>query len=241
MTTNKFKIVVPNPYEGLTREQVIDTMRQLAANETRNQILMGLLYNYLLDSNLLKDTEYKRPLDFICDNVQEVSRTALVVYGAVAHAFTQEVSNRYGISRLRLLLTYKQQANIQVNHEEPGNTFILVPQEEGAAKPKLFADCTVEDMRKALQHLRQSATTPAPAEHRALVDQYRAAVINRFPKGSPVRVQLRFHKNEVVVDFRSIPVLQVNKLTEALLEQLTPEPELPEVEVEVVEPAQQAQ
>jgi hypothetical protein len=233
------KNVVPNPYQGLTREQVLDTMRQLVAEETRNHVNMGLLYNYLMDSKLLEGTKYKRPLDFICDNIQEVSRSALLVYGAVARAFTQPVCAQYGVSRLRYLLTYKELAKIELNHAEPGNTFILVPQEDGEVRPKVFANCTAEDLRQALQHLRQPPSTPIPAEHRALVDQYREAVINRFPQGSPVRVQLRSHKGEVVVDFRGIPVLQVGKLTEALLEQFDPMPELPEVEVveEVQQPA----
>jgi hypothetical protein len=200
---------------------------------------MGLLYLYLVDSKLLAGTQYKRPVDFICDNVKEVSRAALLVYGAVARAFNQQVCTQHGVYRLRYLLTYKEVARITLNHEEPGGTFILVPQEDGEVKPKLFSGCTVDELRLAIQHARQKPTTPIPAEHRALVDQYREAVINRFPQGSPVRVQLRNHKGEVVVDFRGIPVLQVGKLSEALLEQFDPMPELPEVELaEVVQQAQ---
>ncbi|HYI03226.1 hypothetical protein [Hyalangium sp.] len=222
---------IPNPYQGLTSDQVLDTMRLLAAEETRNQILMGLLYNYLLDSQLLKGSQYKNPLDFICGHIQEISRSALLIYSAVARAFTQKVCSQYGVYRLRSLLTYKGAAGIELNYEEPGGTVILVPDEKGEVKPKPFSSCTVDDMRAALLHLRQSTpSTSIPAEQRKLVDQFREAVIRRFPQGSPVRVQLRQHKGMVVVDFRAIPVLQVEKLTEALLDLLYPVREVPEAE-----------
>ncbi len=239
---SKSNHAMPNPYQGLTKEQVLETMRQLAADGTRNQLNMGLLYNYLVDSKLLADTKYKRPVDFICDNIHEISRAALVVYGAVARAFNQQVCARYGIYRLRYLLTYKDATQLQLNHQEPGDTVILMPQKEGGeVKPKRFSDCTVDELRLAVQHARQKPTTLIPPEHRALVDQYREAVVHRFPQGSPVRVQLRTHKGEVVVDFRSIPVLQVSKLTEALLEQFDAVPKPPEVESAEEVPRSQAQ
>jgi hypothetical protein len=218
---------MPNPYQGLSKEQVLETMRQLVVEETRNHILMGLLYNYLVDSKLLKGTSFKSPLEYICSNIHEVSRAALLAYGAVTRAFTQQVCAQFGVYRLRYLLTYKDAAKIELNHDELGGTFILVPNKNGEVKPKLFANCSVEDMRQAIQHLRQGGSEPIPDEERALVDQYREAVTGRFAQGTPVRVQLRSHKGQTVVDFKGIPVLQVDKLTEALLDQLYPVREMP--------------
>lgn len=226
MTT---KIEIPNPYQGLTREQVLDKMRLLSAEETRNQVRMGLLYNYLVDSQLLKGTQYKKPLDFICGNIQQLSRAALLIYSAVTRVFPEAVCSQHGVYRLRALLTYKEAAKIELNYAEPGGTFILVPDENGVVKPKLFSSCTMDELRAALQHLRQSDPDSAiPAEQRELVDQYREAVSGRFPLSPTVRVQLRTHKGDTVVDFKGIPVLQVEKLTEALLDNLYPVRERPE-------------
>jgi hypothetical protein len=214
-------IAIPNPYEGLSTAQALDTMRQLVKDETRNHVLMGLLYNYLVDSKLLEGSDFKSPLDFICDNIQEVSRITLLNYSAVARAFSQEVCAQFGITRLRALLTYKDATKIELNPEEPGGTFILVPDKKGEVKPKLFADCSVEDMRQALKHLRQATpATPFPPEDRALVDAYRAAVTKRLPRGSPVRVQLNRHKGQSVMELRLIPLTQVNQLLEALMDML---------------------
>ena len=93
---------IPNPYEGLNSEQVLDKARQLAVEEARNQVLLGLLYNYLVDSKLLKGTQYKSAVDFICGNVQQLSKSSLLVYSAVARKFTQEVCSRYGVYILKV-------------------------------------------------------------------------------------------------------------------------------------------
>src|SRR6185312_11534205 len=121
------KIVISNPYEGFTKEQVVETLRQLMLEESRNHLRMGLLYIYLADNKLLEGTEYKHPVDYLCEHVQEVSRSALLDYGAVARVFPEPVAVRYGVTRLRLLLTYKEATKLELNPEEPGPISILVP------------------------------------------------------------------------------------------------------------------
>jgi hypothetical protein len=219
-----------NPYQGLTLPQVLVTMRQLVKDESLNHFLMGQLYNHVVDSNLLKGTKYKNASDFFTDNIQEVSKATLLAYGAVARSFSQEACTQFGITRLRLLLTYKVAAKIELNTADPGGTFIMVPVKDGEVKPKLFADCGVEDLRKALANLRTSDDEPMPAEEVALVDRYREAITGRFSKDTPVRVQLRSHQGKAVVDFKGIPLSQLHTLTEALLEQLYPVHEVPEME-----------
>jgi hypothetical protein len=48
----------------------------------------------------------------------------------------------------------KVAAKIELNSADPGSTCIQVPAKDGEVKPKLFAHCSVEDLRKALAHLR---------------------------------------------------------------------------------------
>jgi hypothetical protein len=220
-----------NYYQGLTREQVLATMRQLVKEEGLNHFRMGQLYNYMRDSKLLQGTEYTNAVDFFTANIKEVSKSALLMYGSVAAAFGEEVCSRFGITCLKLLLTYKAAAKIELNHDEPGGTFILVPGENGEVKPKLFAECGVEDMRKALGRLRTGSTAdPIPEEHVALAAQYREAVTGKFPKGTPIQVQVRSPEVKTVLDFKGIPVEKVEALTEALLDQLYPVHEVPAVE-----------
>jgi hypothetical protein len=220
-----------NPYQGLTEPQVLVTMRQLLTEETLNHYRMGQLYNYTQDSKMLDGKKYESAVDYFSEKIPELSRTSLLTYGAVARAFNEAACARFGTTRLSLLLTYKKAANIQLNHSDPGGTFIQVPDKKGVVKPKLFSDCSVAELRKALALLRESEpSTPFPAEQVALVDRYRAAVTGRFPQGTPIRVQLRDHDGEVVVDFKGIPVAKVDLLTEALLDQLYPANEVPGAE-----------
>src|SRR5512140_543112 len=143
-----------NPYLGLTKEQALSTMRKLQADEERNPFLMGQLHNAVADSQLLVGTAYKTAADFFCDNLPGLSRTALLRDGAVAREFSQAVVARFGVTRLELLLAYKKEAQLSLNPDEPGATFILVPQDNGELKPKRFAGCSTRELRKALEHLR---------------------------------------------------------------------------------------
>ncbi|MFL5347236.1 MAG: hypothetical protein ACJ8AT_20830 [Hyalangium sp.] len=113
---------------------------------------------------------------------------------------------------------------------EPGDTLIEVPADNGAVTPKRFAECTVDEMRKALQRKRKPASSkPLPAEDLALVDEVRDSVASRFAKADPVRVQVRNHKGKTVVDFKGLPLAELAKLAEALM---APTPTTPEASVQ---------
>ncbi|MBN1210737.1 MAG: hypothetical protein JXB05_38165 [Myxococcaceae bacterium] len=204
-----------HPYQGLTKEQVLTTMRQLLAAEERNPFLMGQLHNYVADSQLLEGTQYKTPVDFFCDNIQGLSRTALLRDGAVAREFNQEVISRFGVTRLEQLLAYKKAARITLNHDEPGSTYIVVPQDNGELKPKRFAGCTTKELRKALEHLRSPGSyLPVSAANQARYEQYREAILSRFPKG--VRVLMRTEEGKPVMDFEEIPLSRLQEFLTVL-------------------------
>jgi hypothetical protein len=206
-----------NPYKGLSLAQVLTTMLQLLADEERNPFLMGQLYNYLAESNLLEGTRYKTPVAFFRNNIQKLPRTALPRYGAVAREFGQAAVTRFGLIRLELLLAYKKGAQITLNSEEPGSTFIVVPQDNSDLRPKHFADCSMRDLRKALEHLRApSSYLPVSPADRACYERYREAILQHFPKG--VRVVMRNHEGTTLMDFENIPASQANKFMQVLRE-----------------------
>jgi hypothetical protein len=93
------------------------------------------------------------------------------------------------------------------------------------------AQCSVEEMRRALQRKRRPASSkPLPPEAVALADQYREAVTSRFPKGTLIKLQVRNHKGKAVVDLKGIPLDQMLRLAEALTSELPPVPEVRLVE-----------
>jgi hypothetical protein len=217
--------------EGMTLEQVRLAMLQLMREENVNQHRMGQLYNHVVDKKLAEKAGYKDAKDYFSQHLADLSQSALSMYGAVAADFSEPVARRFGVTCLYLLLTYKEAADLEVNHEDPGGTLIEVPDDKGLVTSKPFGDCSVEQMRRALQRKRKPASTkPLPPEAEALAEQYSEAVTGRFPKGARVKVLVRNQRGKAVLDFKGIPLEQVNQLVEALSGQLPPVREVRPVE-----------
>ncbi|WP_224362370.1 hypothetical protein [Hyalangium versicolor] len=206
-----------NPYSGLTQEQALTTMRQLLAGGERNPFLLGQLHNYVADSQLLEGTPYKSAVDFFRDNIPGISRETLLRAGAVAREFSSEVISRFGVMRLEQLLEYKKAARITLNADEPGSTFIVVPQENGDLKPKRFAGCSTKELRKALEHARSPHTyLPISEADRARYERIREAILSRFPKHT--RVLMRNEGGKTLMDFEMIPLDQAQEFLQVLRE-----------------------
>jgi hypothetical protein len=213
--------------EGMTLAQVLAAMLQLMKEENTNHYRMGQFYNYVVDKKLAQDAGYKDAKDYFSKHLADLSQTALTMYGTVANDFSEPVARRFGVTCLYLLLTYKEAADIEVNHEDPDGTLIEVPDDKGHVTSMPFGDCSVEQMRRALQRLRKPASSkPLTPEAEALAEQYSEAVTGRFPKGARVKVLVRNQKGKAVLDFKGIPLEQVNQLVEALSGQLPPASEV---------------
>jgi hypothetical protein len=217
--------------DGMTLEQVRAAMLQLMREENTNHYRMGQFYNYVVDKKLAQNAGYTDAKDYFSKHLADLSQTALTLYGTVANDFSEPVARRFGVTCLYLLLTYKEAAAIEVNHEDPGDTLIQVPDDKGHVTPKPFGDCSVDQMRRAIQRLRKPASSkPLPQEAEALAEQYSAAVMGRFAKGTRVKVLVRNQKGEAVLDFKGIPLKQVRQLVEALSGELSPVREVRQVE-----------
>jgi hypothetical protein len=203
--------------QPMTLEDVRVAFLALVTGENTNHHHMGQLYNYVLDTQLAEAAGYKTALDFFTAQVKDLSRATLASYGAVARNFTEGVATQFGVTRLSLLLTYKEAAGIELNRDEPGGMMIEVPGTNNTVVSKAFSDCSVQDLRKALQRKRRpTSSTPLPATDLAMVDQYRKAVTSHFPAHAPVRVSVRNVNGKAIISF-DVPLEQVDTLTEALI------------------------
>jgi hypothetical protein len=211
--------------EGATLEQLRDELRGLMAQEHSNHHRMGQIYNCIVEKRLAEKAGYKDARDYFSQHLAELSQTALTLYGAVARTFSEPVARRYGVTCLYLLISYKESTEVEVNPEEPGSTPIEVPDEKGHVTVQPFSACTVEQLRRALQRKRKpTSTKPLPPEAEVLAEQYSEAVALRFPtgKGAIVKVTVRNQKGKAVLDFKGIPLEQVNLLAEAITGELPP-------------------
>ncbi|WP_224244213.1 hypothetical protein [Hyalangium gracile] len=205
--------------DDATLQQLKDELLGLMAQESTNHYRMGQIYNHIVEKKLAEQAGFKDARDFFSKNLADLSQTALTLYGAVADAFTEPVARRFGVTCLYLLLTYKEVASIQVNHQQPGDTLIEVPDDKGVVSTLPFGSCSVSQMRAAIRIRRKpTSSKPLPPEAEARAEQYRSAVLARFPKGNGTRVKvgLRNDKGSAVLDFTGIPLEQADGLLEAL-------------------------
>jgi hypothetical protein len=219
----KVKEVKPPIREDMSIEEARGEIVVLMREENRNHHRMGLLHNHVVDKKLAQAANYKDAPDYFTKTLPDLSYASLRLYGAVAKVFSEELSVRFGISCLYLLLIYKEVAELKVDVEEPGDIAIEVPDEKGVVTTKRFGDCSVEQMRQAIRRKRKpTSSKPVPPEAVALADQYQVAVKDLFPKGTLAKVQVRNEKGEAVLDFKGIPVTHVSKLAAVLTADLAP-------------------
>ena len=222
------KSVVP---EGMTLEQSLVAFLGMMAQESINHHHMGQLYNHVVKKKLPEAAGYKSAQEWFSQHLADLSRSALINYGAVAEVFSEDVSRRFGMSCLLLLLRYEKATELELDRQEPGNTVIEVPGANGQVQAKPFSQCSVEEMRRALQLKRKPGSSkPLPEGAVELGERYHAAVKALFPKVTTVEVQVRNIKGKAVVDFQGIPLEQVNRLTEMLTGELPPVPKVPLLE-----------
>jgi hypothetical protein len=219
--------------EGTPLEQLGAELLKLFAQGSSNHHRMGELYNHIVDKRLPEKAGYKDAKEYFSKHLANVPQSSLSMYGAVAHVFSEPVARRYGITSLHVLLSYKEAADMEINPEEPGNTPIEVPDDKGVVSTLPFSQCSVDQLRRAVQRKRKpSSTKPLPPEKVELAEQVSEAVALRFPKGKGaiVKVAVRNQKGKAVMDFKGIPVEQLLLLAEALASELPPAsagPQLP--------------
>jgi hypothetical protein len=198
-------------------------IRQLLAAGHANCHEIGVRYNHAVKNKLAEKAGYKNAPEFFCVQIRELSRATLVMYGAVAEVFTAESCGRYGMTALKLLITYSEAADCELGTVDPGTMLVEVPDEHGVVDTKFFGDCTVADLRKALQRLRKpTSSKPLPNDTRARAEQCRTFWEAWFPQKAGVRVLVSNHKGKAVLSLKDIPLEQMEQLTALLGPALQP-------------------
>jgi hypothetical protein len=92
-----------------------------------------------------------------------------------------------------------------------------VPDDSGVVDTKFFGECTVADLRKAIQRLRRpTSSAPLPADTLARAEQCRTALTGYFTERAGIRVEVRNQEGKAVLSLKNLPLEQVEQLTALL-------------------------
>jgi hypothetical protein len=198
-------------------------IRQLLAAGNAGCHEIGVRYNYAVENKLAEKAGYKSAPEFFSQQIKDLSRSTLAMYGAVAKSFTAENCGRYGMSALNLLSVYAEASGSELDTNDPGTMLVEVPDESGEVDTKFFGDCTVAELRKALQRLRKpTSSKPLPTDTLARVEQCRNAWAAHFPEKAGVRMEVANRKGKPVVSLKGLTLEQLEQLTAMLSPSLLP-------------------
>jgi hypothetical protein len=207
-----------NSSPELERERL--AIQDLLAKGEDEHWQIGLHYDRIVNEHLIENSgHYKSPREFFIKHFRDVPASTLRLYGLIAKTFTEDVSKRYGVTKLRALLTYVKSAGSKLSQGDPGNTLITIPQKDRSTKDKRFADCSRSELQDALrhQHEKDAPSPPMDPYDRKILDGIRKAI--RDIEGDPPYVTIKTHdepQDGLVIDFR-VPAEHLEDLRDSLV------------------------
>jgi hypothetical protein len=214
-----------NTTPALTLKQVRDTVLKHLEKGNAGHYRIGQLYNYTVDTRLAEKKGYDNALQFFSEQVKALSQATLTRYGAVARQFTEAACTKYGVTNLTALRAYATEAKLQLTSDDPGPTLIDVPQKDGGAlERKPFSECTVQELNLAVKNKRPPSQSAPPTSDMARVESMRESLSRHFAKGARVQLKTSAHRGKTVVTIQGVPLEDMERLMEALMDGLMPPP-----------------
>jgi hypothetical protein len=205
-----------------TLEQVRDAILGYLAQGHSGQYHIGRLYRQIVANKLAEKGGYNSAQEFFSQHFKALSKATLSLYGTVSEEFSEPICVAYGMTSLGALLTYENLTQVQLPEGDPGGTPIDVPGEDGVVQRKPFADCSLEELRLALRHKRKPARVPVPDGDAARVQFLSDSLARYFAENSRVRVHSRVHRGKTLVSMQDVPLSELERFAEALLDSLQP-------------------
>jgi hypothetical protein len=211
-----------NDLANMTLEQARDSILDYLRKGNAGHYQIGRRYNHIVTHKLAEKNGYDSTQAFFSQHVKALSQSTLSLYGAVAGEFDEESCVKYGVNKLGILLTYQKATQLPLPEGDPGNMSIAVPQEDGAVQQKPFAECTVEELKQAMKHRRAAAKVPVSTQDEARVQFLRDSLAKYFTEKSRVSVNARVHRDRTLLTVQDIPLAELERLAEAILDAIPP-------------------
>ena len=211
----------------MTIEQIRDTVIALARQGSTAGHQIGTLWNHVVDRRLAEIAGYRSALEYFSKHVKVLSPATLSNYGTVARNFAEAICTKYGMTNLRELLRYADVGGTPIP-EDPGALPIDVPQEDGKLVTKPFSACSVDELERATRAKRTPAPVRVPVADQARLLFLEDSLHRRFEGVGEVRFSSRSKGGKTLISLQDVPMLELERLTQALNDGMDAEPTLSE-------------
>jgi hypothetical protein len=207
---------------SMSLQQNLELLRELVAQQHVNHFRIGQVYNHVVDNKLAeKQAQATSAQEWFSANVKTLAQSTLSLCGAVARAFTESACERYGVYNLQALLAYAKACQFKPSADEPGPTPIAVPQEGGSVLEKPFSECSMEELKLATKHKRGQVPAQPSPEDQVRIKAVHDSVAQFFTEeSSRTRVNSRVYLGTTYITVQDVPVKELERLVEALMEGL---------------------
>jgi hypothetical protein len=146
----------------MTLDELRDAIIQCLLQGSAGHYRIGKLYNHIVLCRRAVDAGYPTTREYFRRHVRVLSHASLTMFGGVARKFNQAVCEKYGMANLGILLEYERlrYGSVLYVSREPGDIPVDIPRRGGLTLTKPFADCTLEDLRQAVQARRAPRRSP---------------------------------------------------------------------------------
>ena len=208
-----------------------DPAAEVALEKQKNAILdlfregqaaqwsIGEHYNLIVDKKLAEKAGYKRARDFFAAQLKAVPQATLSSYGRVARSFSRELTVKYGMTKLSLLLRLRQLTNEGPLQGDPGPIEIEFPAADDSMQRKPFAQASTRELSRAIGHLRKPkppADQPVPPLDLRILDALRQVIDEFYGPSFGVRIKTFVLNGAACFALLNLPVGRMNAVFDAL-------------------------
>lgn len=208
---------------ALTLEQVRDSISGYLAQGNAGYFQIGRLYNHTVNNKLAEKNGYASAQQFFRQEFKDLSQATLTRWGAVARQFSEDACRKHGGMKLSVLGAYVQEFGIQLPANEPGGFPLDVPREGGRLERKSFAECSLEEVRRAVKHKRKPTGVTAPESDVARVEFLRSSLSRHFAQGARVQLKTSVQGGKTLLTIQGVPLENMERLLDALMDGFQPQ------------------
>ncbi len=207
-----------------TLAEARDLILQHEARANAEHYRIGCLFNHVVDKGLAGAWTAESARGYLGSRIKAFSPSTLAEYGEVAREFPEAVCRKYGMHPLRLLMSYAKRHHVSLSGKDPGLMLIRVPCEDGTELRKPFAECTREELGRALSGVAPKARgfEPPSRAHLRCLQILRDGLRKRFAERPSPCAMARVREGRIQLTLKKVWVEDLERLVGAIIESLEP-------------------